>query len=529
MTLFHGAFCILSLSYIIGGRWELGDLLGDLFDGYFRAGAREKMQVRSKAKAGFASMVTFLFGMVCLSSVVLAQAPDVVVMIDLTGSTSKADLEKEREAARGMLESFRTITPRPRVAVGSFNVTQEKATSAVDAARIQTGAGLTAEYGDRASNTGLFKALTDLPNPDGYTDIGAAINVAQAHLESNPGTGQRFIVIISDGTSNRPGPVSYSGCTPCGCDNAQKATRVAATEAKNKGTVIYGVHYEGNAFNSTCPNEPAAGLAFIKESIVSSSDTFYESVGDLKGMFTKITCAVRCDDQNACTVDSCSPATGQCEFVPSVADSDSDGVLDCRDTCRGNDASLGSFCNNTATSCSSAGYFGCNQGGAVECLVDPKALAECTACTEIDVSTSIAAIRAGRISAQKGALGAIKKFKKALKARGIALSKKDKAVEANMKKLFTSGQALVDALPPSFSQCQNMVLCSSVFNDSKYDQLKTEAGYYSSQTKAFQGKLKKLVGSASKSDKKALGKVKEATGAVISGVDSLPRQYSICN
>jgi hypothetical protein len=465
----------------------------------------------------------------CLTSMVLAQAPDVVVMIDLTGSTSKADLEKEREAARGMLESFRAITPRPRVAIGSFNVTVEKASSAANAARIQSGAGLTAEYGDNAANTGLFKALRELPNPDGYTDIGAAINVAQAHLESNPGTGQRFIVLISDGTSNRPGSASYFGCAPCGCENAQTATRVAATEAKNKGTVIYGVHYEGNAFNSTCPNEPAAGLAFIKDSIVSSQDTFYASVGDLKGMFTKISCAVRCDDQDPCTVDSCNLTTGQCEFSVSVADSDSDSILDCKDTCRGNDLSLGTACNNSSTSCSSSGYFGCTQAGVVDCLVDPKAVAECTSCTQTDVSTSIAAINAGRLGAKKGALGAIKKFKKALEAQGIAFSKKDKAIEANIKKLYGSAQTLVDSFPPSFSQCQNTVLCSSVFNDSKYDQLKTEVRYYFSKTKSFQGKLKKLVGSISKTDKQALGKVKQATSAVVTGVDSLPRQYSICN
>jgi len=464
-----------------------------------------------------------------MTSLVVAQAPDVVVMIDLTGSTSKSDLEKEKEAARGMLESFKSITPRPRVAIGSFNVIAEKATSAADAARIQNGAGLTADYGDRAANTGLFKALNDLPNPDGYTDISAAINVAQAHLEGNPGTGQRFIVLITDGTPNRPGQTSYFSCAPCGCDNAYKATQVAANDAKNSGTVIYGVHYEGNAFNTTCANEPAAGLAFIKDSIVSSSDTFYASVGDLKGMFTKISCAVRCDDKNPCTVDTCSTLTGQCEFVPSIADSDADGILDCKDTCRGNDLSLGSFCNNTATSCSSAGYFGCNQAGTVECLVDPKAVAECTACTQIDVSASITAINEGRRTAQNGARGAIKKFKKALKAQGLKLGKKDKAIEANVKKIFTSAQAVVDSLPPSFAQCQNTVLCSSVFNDSKYDQLKTEVNYYSRITKSFQGKLKKLVGSVSKSDKKTLGKVKEATSAVVGGVDSLPRQYSICN
>lgn len=487
------------------------------------------MRTRSEVKGKLARVMTLLFSVCCMASMVMAQAPDVVVMIDLTGSTSKADLEKEKEAARRMLESFKSITPRPRVAIGSFNVTVEKATSAADAARIQSGAGLTADYGDRVANTGLFKALNDLPNPDGYTDISAAINVAQAHLESNPGTGQRFIVLISDGTPNRPGQTAYYSCAPCGCNNAYKAAQVAATDAQNKGTVIYGVHYEGNAFNTTCPNEPAAGLAFIKDSIVSSSDTFYASVGDLAGMFTRISCAVRCDDKDPCTVDSCSTATGQCQYVPSIADSDSDGVLDCKDVCRGNDASLGSFCNNTSTSCSSAGYFGCNQAGLVECLVDPKAVAQCTGCTQVDVSASITAINAGRRVAQKGARGAIKKYKKALKARGLSLGQKDKAIEANVKKLFTSGQAVVDSLPPSFAQCQNTVLCSSVFNDSRYDQLKTEVNYYSKITKSFQGKLKKLVGSAAKSDKQTLGKVKEATGAVVSGVNALPHQYSICN
>jgi hypothetical protein len=147
----------------------------------------------------------------------------------------------------------------------------------------------------------------------------------------------------------------------------------------------------------------------------------------------------------------------------------------------------------------------------------------------VDVSGSITAINAGRRIAQKGASGAIKKYKKALKAKGLSLNKKDKAIEANVRKIFTSGQAVVDSLPPSFGQCQNTVLCSSVFNDSKYDQLKTEVNYYSKITKSFQGKLKKLVGAGSKSDKQTLGKVREATGAVVSGVDALPRQYSICN
>ena len=46
---------------------------------------------------------------------------NIVVMLDLTGSIERADLEKEKAAAKELLDYFQSANPRPRVAIGTFN------------------------------------------------------------------------------------------------------------------------------------------------------------------------------------------------------------------------------------------------------------------------------------------------------------------------------------------------------------------------------------------------------------------------
>jgi hypothetical protein len=461
-------------------------------------------------------------------NVLKAQAPDVVVMIDLTGSTSAADVDKEREATRSLLRQFSQIVPKPRVSIGSFNVVNERAENADNAARIQAGGELTDSYGNEQSVTGLFEVLNKLPRPDGYTDIGAAISVAQAHLDATGGSGRDFIVLITDGTSNRPGTASYSGCNACGCDNALAATRISATESKAKGTTIFGVHYQGNAFNTTCPNEPQAGLNFLKSDIVTSENTFFESFGDLPSMFASISCAVRCDDGNSCTADSCNTTSGQCEFAPSTTDSDKDGIVDCSDTCKGNDLLLGQSCNNSQESCQGSGYYGCSAGGEVSCVSNATSVEACKGCTETDISGVLKNIVAAQDKAKSVTVNTVNRYKKALKKSRGKFSKKDKSTEESVQKLYKAGQGIVRSLPGNFQQCSNATLCTTIFSNAKLNQVMQEANFYQKTTVAFQKKLRKLSGVTAKTDRKSIADLKLTVKQIKEAVSLLPASYSEC-
>lgn len=480
-------------------------------------------------------LISFL-GIQTTPNIAFAGDSDLVIMLDLTGSTSASDLNLEKEATRSLLRYFAALTPKPRVAIGSFNVRDGKATSPTDAARIVPGGDLTSEYGSESAGTGLFGAINTIVNPQGYTDIGAAITVAQTHLENQNSTGARFIILISDGTSNRPGPATYSGCDPCGCSNAQAAASIAATDAKVKGTAIVGVHYVGNAFNSTCPNEPAAGFNFLKNSIVSSESLFLNGTGNLESIFSRISCTVKCDDGNSCTTETCNATTGACESTPSTSDIDGDTIIDCQDTCKGDDRLLGGSCVSTtttttgATDCKTSGIYSCSSQGAVACAPINGAAPLCSGCTSSDYSSQLAELESSRNLAARYVQRAAKNLKKSAQSKNaLKLYASEIGFGKKAKVLAKNNKTILAAIPQTFVTCTAQTQCSTVFQDLKYQNLQSEADFYATSLKKIQGALKKLNGgklaSADAKAKKALGKAVKDIKRLVS---QLPQTHSQC-
>jgi hypothetical protein len=467
----------------------------------------------------------------------MAGESDVVVMIDNTGSTSFSDLEKEKEATRSLLRFFNNLNPKPRIAIGSFNIREERATNSADAARIVPNGELTSNYGDEATKSGLFGAIDSIQIPDGYTDIGAAITVAQTHLETfaqpNNSTRARYIILISDGTSNRPGVNSYYDCDPCGCPNASASSSIAATSAKDKGTIIIGVHYTGNAFNTTCPNEPAAGYNFLKDNIVSAENLFLNGTGNLQSIFSQISCTLKCDDGNSCTNDSCNATTGQCVSVASTSDLDKDGVLDCQDTCRGEDKLLGTTCiadYQGNSDCKVSGIYNCSNQGDLSCTPLDGVTPICSGCTTTTYTDQLKVITSQRQLALRTIKTSLKRFKKLAK-NSQAKVKYRKAAKAfaRLNVIQKNNTVTLTAIPQEFVSCSSQVQCATIFEDVKYEALQKESKLYMKTLKLLQKQMNGISGAMDKAEQEKTTRVKGAIGKINKSLAELPKTRNECN
>ena len=352
-----------------------------------------------------ALLVSLLFAL--LSAAAQSPVAKIVIMMDLTGSTSPSDLEIEKNAARSLLNTFSSApeSSRPYVAIGSFRVTD------FGPAMIIPGAELTNAYGSPTPASGLYQVIDSIVEIGGYTDLAAAINVAQGHLNASSVVGPSYIVFISDGTPNRPGAPEYTNCDECGCQVAYAATNAAATAAEQLGTKIFGIHYAGNGV-AICngpglEREPLKGMAFMREEIATNPAYYYQGNGDLSGVFSQVSCAISCDDNNPCTRDSCNETTGACEYSELLGDIDGDNVVDCQDRCIGNDALLGTACsltNHPNPSCHRLGSYACSSQGSVACIgsgVVPSL--ECFGCATSSVLSVHTEIRT-LVTAQEAAV-----------------------------------------------------------------------------------------------------------------------------
>ena len=252
---------------------------------------------------------------------------DLVLMIDRSGSVNEADeFNVLRSAAKEILNLFLDSTPHPRIALGSFRVRTGIPPALIESDGDGFTAHLTGDYGiDGVPGTRLFKILNEMPTPNGgRTDISAAIATAQAELEANALSLNRYIILISDGIATEPGCLGS-----CFCPSSMEATNAAADAAEAAGTKIMVARYGDLDY---CP--APFTIDFIREQLCTFPEYLYElpgAGGGLDGLFEAITNYPPCNDQDECTIDTCNPNSGYCEF--SAPDSDGDGVFDCHDGC----------------------------------------------------------------------------------------------------------------------------------------------------------------------------------------------------
>lgn len=306
---------------------------------------------------------------------------DVIVMVDITGSQSAAEIDQEKTAVISFLNAFSDpgIVAQPYVGVGTFNAdcTQSQgapATCVGDSARIITDGSLTNSYGALGGAPDLIDAVNGisgqgfLGNGKGATDIQAALEVAQAELDAN-GSPVRpdYIILISDGDPNIPG-FNAASCNDCTCIVAEDAAD-NYTNIIEPDTQILAVHFRGSLINCADEGGQPAGFNYMRDRIASDPSLF-NTGANLANAFNVIAQDLVCDDQDSCTIDECNPQTqpASCVFTPDLTDSDQDGVPDCEDICPdGDDNLIGTVCNVGLGQCASEGIFGCGPTGGLIC------------------------------------------------------------------------------------------------------------------------------------------------------------------
>ena len=451
---------------------------------------------------------------------VFAQSPsaDIVIMIDLTGSTSLQDLELEKNASRTLLQSFINLPNRPRVAVGTFNETNG---NSLNPARILAGGELTQNY------TQLNQVISGINSTGGFTDVAAAISVAQAHLEISALSSNRFIIFISDGTPNRPGRGGYEACDNCGCDDAYAASRIARELAESHGTRVFGVYYEGSG-NNFCgfAGEPARGQAFMRNDIATDASYFYLGNADLSGVFNKISCSISCDDSNSCTQDSCDEITNTCRHDPITSDTDGDGVIDCQDQCRGVDALLNTPCNDPL-GCGSGSY-ACNKQGNVACQLSESSAQACFNCTNIDQAPVLGSVSAA-FGSQKATVDKFYKSVSKLSKKNKKIKKEIKGIRLEARALLATSILSVQSVPSVFAQCSNQQRCTDVYESARIDNLSKSLSRFKALSDKLYSRLRKLTKNITKADRTLRKNAIKIYNAGKSAIAAIPQTRSECS
>lgn len=181
--------------------------------------------------------------------------PDTVIMLDRTlsmfGNNSPYYnnhpewIQGERDAAKSLLDLYATasIGNYPKVGIGHFGADDDWNAFLFSYASAEMLSDITnneapAPYGDRTSDTGLYRNITTgtSSGSKGGTNLYAAITKAQ---EVFPEDGNAHsIVIVSDGEPNHC-LNNYN----CNSSNAKSDAADAADAAKDAGTEIYAIHF----------------------------------------------------------------------------------------------------------------------------------------------------------------------------------------------------------------------------------------------------------------------------------------------
>lgn len=156
--------------------------------------------------------------------------PDIMLVIDGSGSIAPSDFELARRFARTLVRSC-LFVPGSRAGVVEYS----------DKARL-----IQALSDDRGE---VDRALQELIQSGGITATGAAINLAQRHLASNQRQGvNNIIIVLTDGES-------YTGPDPIAAANAARAAG-AELFAIGVGNLVNRAELEGIA------NQPSANYVF---------------------------------------------------------------------------------------------------------------------------------------------------------------------------------------------------------------------------------------------------------------------------
>jgi hypothetical protein len=498
------------------------------------------------------SITSLLFAAVfsadALAQQICGPAPiaDVVIMVDRSGSLEDGpEFQVQKNNAKRVLDLFSQNFPRPRVALGSFAVEWTD-----PRARIESSGGFTAhltgDYGSSQGNgTRLYQLIDLIKGPHGRTDISAALYTAQAELELNATSLNRYIILVTDGIPTEPG-CPYS----CLCADSTAAANAAAAVIEAAGTKIMVVRY-GDMY--IC--NPPQVFDFVSNQLASRPDFYFEATaegGGIAQLYEKITSYPPCDDGDACTVDTCNNETGRCEF--NGVDSDGDGSLDCRDLCPDDSGKadpgqcgcgvpdLDSDHDGTADcldACSldpaktSPGECGC---GVPEVDANGDGILDCK-CTTYNIQEGGEDLFIGPEKLRLYAKSTLDRLTAGAKKTGDAalgrrLQQSWKRADKKIKKLIKQCTQTLDQLPQVMLICPNSPLCKAVDNTEHIE-------VYIKAVRFLGGAVIRVLSRATrpvfptvaqaKAHTKEYGiAVRTATAGLIEKAQTLPRTASFC-
>lgn len=305
------------------------------------------------------------------------EAADIVIMLDRTGSVSASERAVEAAAANTLINLLGTLNNGQRVGIGRFGGASSSNAEIVQHLTTVTPANIATLQG--VVNTALNSSSSG-------TNVASAVNVAQAELVANATTGNPVIILISDGQANRPNGTAVS------------SAQTAATNAKNAGTRILTVAYDANGSSATEVNgrtllaqiasqpsdDDSVGSVSDAERIAENQDGddfFIAPTSDaINTVFSQISNAITCNDNDPCTVDSCAEGNTcnyqriegcvACQSDENCNDNNPCTADSCsNNTCQHNNVENGTSCEdgNLCTSGSTCQSGSCQGGSEVTC------------------------------------------------------------------------------------------------------------------------------------------------------------------
>lgn len=292
---------------------------------------------------------------------------DVVVLIDLSGGMSHAQIQAQKAGATHLLNLFDDLVVKPRVAVGTFNSVcasyGECYNPLLDEARIVVP--LSSNYTSHLAALapgGTIQGQGPGGSGLGGTNMEEAIQEAQEHLASNGDPNlPNYLILISDGDPNLPGYYISFECGNCWCPQAEAAGAAAADAARSAGTDIFSIHVGATS---------CGGNEYLRDYIADNVSKHFFSGGAFEGPFFEIAQAIQCDDNRSCTADTCNESSGQCEFTE--LDLDGNQIGDCGDICEGPNSPVGDPCDGPDFDNCNGGIFECVQQEVLTCTDDPE-------------------------------------------------------------------------------------------------------------------------------------------------------------
>lgn len=428
----------------------------------------------------------------------LGQDIEVFLMLDFTGSSKVEHVADEKKAAKALLANFAAATPKPRVALGSFNTTGT------------LHAPLTTDY------QAISEKIDSLPEKgSGFTEIKAALDTARLHLNTAGKAGKtKYVILFSDGLTRHLPDV-----------------KTTAALLKSEGTYIFAVHYPA----PKDPVQKVPGADLMKNFIASQpSAGFFLSVEeDLANAVETISFNIGCEDGIQCTTDFCNRATGLC--VSEDRDGDSDGVSDCSDKCPNQDDSAlppdavlidddGDGILSCQDECPddynkiTPGFCGCGQPDAD---ADRDGYADCLQCAMRDLRP----LKTTLFTGFTNQVAAVKKAaKKAKKAKTKKISKQGAKSLKAVKKFHKEALALLPAVPDSLRVCKSSSCTANGSFKKEIERLREIAA----ELQKLDDSLVRLTGSKSAGKQRRRivviggGGIKNNNSSYINLIDNLP-------